>query len=930
VIFSYIAIFTLFFSPVLFSGKLLAPGDGIVQSLPAYYSLKTLWTTLIFGGYPVVADPQNMTWYLPAIILRSFNGTWNIFIILGYIFASSFTCWFVRELTGSFVAGIMSGFIYGLSGGLIDRLIFANVIHTACWLPLILLSIEKLRHNLTTGWFICLTISVATAFFAGHAQTFVYCMGIVILYTIVMGFQYGNFPWRYFIIIGSSFFLAFCLVFIQLLPTVELVQYTFRSKLNFDEFTAGSLAPPELFNILFPFIFGGYQQSVYGTYFGFAHGPYEVASYSGILSLILAVIAIKLKSNSQWQIYFWYGIAIFSLIMALGCYTPIAHLVYHVPGYNLVRVPSRHTFEFCFAISILSGLGFVALKNSTKANRCYAVKFGLGVIFVLLLGSVLVLIPFCHLLSERALSKGLEEISLIPWLNPSIGVPVLIAIISGVCLLWWSQFPNQRKTIFLLFVLIIDLSSASSFMLWRYFSPDKNELYISPHLVKYKENLFSSHQRLLTAHGVSAGLDEARPNLSRLMGIPNASGYNPLILERYSQILNMSSLGEINPVFTGTNNNNLDILAVRYLMLHKNDTKHSSDFIKGNIGWSKADLGIFLSSRDDQFQIDFSIPSLFATKVALVTSLSCSANINDHTRVLQALITTADGKTLSFPLMAGQNTSEWAWERSDVKPIVKHKRAQVFESFVAHDDNAATFEGHRYITVLQLGGRYQIEKIKFEWIPQLTEKNAAIALHKISFLDDKTNMSFPVSAISSALSDKNHWQHVEDFGETAVYENLRAMPRAWLVPQVISLKPEQILKAIQTSFLPGGGTFNPHQMALVEEPLGFQVSQPDPFAKAMVVKEKQTSIELVTSSVTPSFLVLSDVNYPGWKATIDGQPVHIFQTNYLLRGIVVPAGGHTVRFEFHPKSFYLGAGISILSAIFLIGLGILSWKKKQR
>ncbi len=58
--------------------------------------------------------------------------------------------------------------------------------------------------------------------------------------------------------------------------------------------------------------------------------------------------------------------------------------------------------------------------------------------------------------------------------------------------------------------------------------------------------------------------------------------------------------------------------------------------------------------------------------------------------------------------------------------------------------------------------------------------------------------------------------------------------------------------------------------------------------------------------------------YPGWRATADGIATHLFQTNYVLRGVLVPSGGHVIHLEFRPRSFYYGAGISAGSSVLLI------------
>ena len=77
------------------------------------------------------------------------------------------------------------------------------------------------------------------------------------------------------------------------------------------------------------------------------------------------------------------------------------------------------------------------------------------------------------------------------------------------------------------------------------------------------------------------------------------------------------------------------------------------------------------------------------------------------------------------------------------------------------------------------------------------------------------------------------------------------------------------------------------------------------------------------------FAVFSEIYYPpskGWKVFIDGQPAPGFiKVNYLLRGLHVPAGKHTIEMRFEPRSFYIGETVSLLSSLLILaalGLGI--------
>lgn len=66
-------------------------------------------------------------------------------------------------------------------------------------------------------------------------------------------------------------------------------------------------------------------------------------------------------------------------------------------------------------------------------------------------------------------------------------------------------------------------------------------------------------------------------------------------------------------------------------------------------------------------------------------------------------------------------------------------------------------------------------------------------------------------------------------------------------------------------------------------------------------------------------VTFSEIYYPaGWKSFIDGRETPHLRTNYVLRGMVVPAGEHEIRFSFEPESFYTGNKVSLASSILFI------------
>jgi uncharacterized membrane protein YfhO len=89
-------------------------------------------------------------------------------------------------------------------------------------------------------------------------------------------------------------------------------------------------------------------------------------------------------------------------------------------------------------------------------------------------------------------------------------------------------------------------------------------------------------------------------------------------------------------------------------------------------------------------------------------------------------------------------------------------------------------------------------------------------------------------------------------------------------------------------------------------------------------------IVVQTQSEEPALLVLADAFYPGWTATVNGQPVGIFATNLLYRGVPIPAGEQTVVFEYQPNSWRRGVQISLVGWVLWLGLAMVGVQMSRK
>jgi len=163
--------------------------------------------------------------------------------------------------------------------------------------------------------------------------------------------------------------------------------------------------------------------------------------------------------------------------------------------------------------------------------------------------------------------------------------------------------------------------------------------------------------------------------------------------------------------------------------------------------------------------------------------------------------------------------------------------------------------------------------------------------------------------------------------QVVVHRNLSALPRAWFVDSVKELKmPKVIWGEINSE------QFNPIATALVEEPVK-DIGNPV-VRNVKPLSFDMHNISFETKTDKQAFLVVSEVFYPaGWKAFIDGKETKIYPTDYILRGIVVPAGKHKVEMKFAPESYKLSIRLSAIGlSISLLALlaGLYLWYKSRR
>jgi len=409
-------------------------------------------------------------------------------------------------------------------------------------------------------------------------------------------------------------------------------------------------------------------------------------------------------------------------------------------------------------------------------------------------------------------------------------------------------------------------------------------------------------------------------NLPARHGFHNAAGYEPLMMDRYSRVFG-GSYGYNTPTFDAPLDpqilnprwQGIDLLNVRYVIQQAPQRE-----------WTEKDGVRFASADPKQFQFNveagssaiFAGPSAEVDTLSLVTVTANSTLLPQGAKVADLIIHTADGRRIEREMKAGIDTAEWAYERPDVKAAIRHSMPRLYARIL--------WEGVtylRYWTKFDLGGKTAVDRIELKCVAE----GVTLVVFKATLYDSSGDGTFllepqlPAQAMKAKGPPHAHWRKVYDQDSVQIYENPRALPRAWMVPRVEVVSAEESLRRVRGE---SKEPFNPREAALLELegisrsdlPQG-EFKEP---AEARIVSYEANQLAIETVADKSAVLVASEVNYPGWEATIDGRPAEILTADYLLRGVIVPEGRHRVEMRYTAPAARHGA---IITAFTLLALG---------
>ena len=162
-------------------------------------------------------------------------------------------------------------------------------------------------------------------------------------------------------------------------------------------------------------------------------------------------------------------------------------------------------------------------------------------------------------------------------------------------------------------------------------------------------------------------------------------------------------------------------------------------------------------------------------------------------------------------------------------------------------------------------------------------------------------------------------------GETAPVQNPWAMGNAWMAEQVVMADDAdaELMNLEMLKEHPRTAIFGKQQDIKATLTTGTGEIRLTAYEANALSYEAET---------TGGVALFSDIYYPGWQCTIDGQPAEVLRANYVLRAVVLPAGKHTIEFRFDPQSLHTTEAIANTSLVALIVLllALVGWEIYRR
>ena len=874
-----------FYWKILFTNLAIFPWDAVSFFYPylsfVHEELRhfrlPLWNPYVLSGYPIIGDPEGqifypLTWLL--VLLHPSSALpyrlVEIQEILHFFLAGLFMYYLARSFVQSCTAALFSAVLFLFGGAMVAHTEHVASIESSAWYPLIFLLARRGLHEGKRVFTVAAGFVFGIQILAGHWQHSAY-LGLLLFLYFAYEAGFGTLrakPRRSWILtlltIGA---IGAALAMVQLVPTHELGRLSVRSYLTYRDVTAGN-EPRFLWTLFLPNFFGGLK-GIPQWYPPGLPFNYVFLTVPGCLLTLLGLIETMRRRN-----FFWIGLVLLTIELALGRNGHMAWLLYHTPVLNLFRNAATFFDLTNFALCLMAGVGAEALFSGTLFQRLQK-YLPVGLTVLLFLAGVLGLIlnfgtkidGWYHMLAVLAAT--------------SLVVTVILRKKRFSPMAQWS----------LLGLVVFELCFYNMNQVFNCSNDDPRTFLSHDFAMGRASTLqFLRSDRSTNFRVAAFAEDQWSGNGWNVWRLPAILGWNPLTLLRYEDyIRGFISTSRYTLPYGGREHNldssMLDMLGTKYVvavdrgLMKRIPLGPSSKFelMLDNQGWWRTYRNKRYLSRTWFYPRAYVLPGHTET-IALMSSawfdgrqvllfekgdLSPSgARMAEELPTITlgpgAVAAASSGSprpdpncTGPLPMFAGWGTEPGDWLRYDFPPVAQPGRYLLVIQYTAADQSPPSLE-----IKLQNG--------------------------------ERTQSYGPIDLPGTRFWECRNWRST-DLGSFDIAEGPNQLA-------IISKRPS----AIQI-----------YSLWLIRLPSTVQV-EPEDFS----FDDFSTSANFISfrsHQKRDGFVLLNEIYYPGWEASVDGKPAEILRANSIFRSVFVPAGTHRLEFLFRPRYFAWGAAISLLT-----------------
>jgi hypothetical protein len=929
------------------TNKVLARGDALTYFTP-YWAYRAealragrlpLWNPYLFLGVPFLANPQAavlyplhwpLIWSSPQRAL-----IWSL--VLHTWLAGCFTYALARHWEIGRTGALAAAIGYAMGGHMVGHAGQVNQVNVLTWFPLAMLLLDhavgrvpakvesssplRARLNAVAG----LSLVLALQLLAGHTQaTYISTAGLGVY--IVAGplgeaarrrLSVRLLVYQLAVRLGAlalAVILALAIAAAQILPTLELTRLSIRAGgLGYLETVAFSLRPSMVFLALLP-PYAIAPEAAFNTP-AFA----EYLAYLGISGLILAVLgAISPLPRHRPLRTPMMMLAIGGLLLALGGYTPLYFVLYKaVPGFNLFRVPPRWLAWYALAIAILAGLGLdrltgagqLRLRAQVLAIRSWIAvsrqrQVVIGVMVLVVLGflplqrwpgwSTIAAWMGGTLLSVMLIALGRWSVRLRPW----IGLLMLAVVYGELLIAAWPldlNHPSAPEA-------VTSLRTAPAHLLAE---PGR---FLSMSGIRFDPGDLPEMRQLLGDQLDEAGFRDyvtaaklkeiIAPNLSLWFHLPSIDGYDGgiLPLARYTwfqtlfitpdRLLPDGRLREQLQEIPA--NRMLDLAGVRYVITDK-----VRDVWVDGIYY---DLQGRVALTPGQSFTLRGLPHFSATAIGIVSYLEPPFS-PAGTQAGEVEVIGQDGEVARLDVRVERDTAPGTATEASVR--------------VAYHDEL--WGVNYYQATLPLPRPIRPDVLTF----RSTLPAGNWVVRGVTLVDERTRQF-----VALVVSLDGRLRRVHS-GDVKVYELAGSLGRVFVIGRARVIPDDEAAIAALADW-----SFDPRQEVILSA--GKPLHGPAAAGSARIVMDCPEMVVIEAVLTAPGYLVLTDTEYPGWQAMVDGSPVPILRANFLFRAVALTPGEHQVIFFYRPDVVRRGGWLSFVGLSAVIGLGGLGLRGLRR